>query len=50
LDFSRLKLVQGKKEVEEVDKEAARKTEAASGRGSKKQEHDISANFDVTDD
>jgi V-type H+-transporting ATPase subunit D len=54
IDFTRLKLVQGKKEeqikIEEAAKEAARKAEAASGRVRKELDHDITANFDVTDD
>ena len=54
IDFTRLKLVQGKKEeqlkIEEAAKEAARKAEFASGRVRQERDHDITSNFDVTDD
>lgn len=53
-DFTRLKLVQGKKQeqlkIEEAAKEATRKAELASGRVRTEQDHDITSNFDVTDD
>jgi V-type H+-transporting ATPase subunit D len=54
-DFTRLKLVQGKKQVqlkiEEAIKEAERKAEFASGRVRQEQkDQDITSNFDVSDD
>jgi V-type H+-transporting ATPase subunit D len=50
LDFTRLKLVQGKKEAELSEQLKRREAEAKAGRQIKESDEDITAAYDAEDD